>query len=244
MIDFKKALTSFYSGIKWYYIVFILAIACLSLINDTMAIVSLMLTLIFGISIFGLKLTDKLKTPKKTVVPILKNSGMLLLISIIFLIAQYVLMIIGMIPFLLIAKDPSMLVNPSDFEVLLYSTPGWQLIIAAIVLLIFVMGAIILELFKIFGMTRYFKTEKFVEIFDIKDNLKQIFTKDYLTIIIFLFGIIFISIIKISIIFFLLTLILNETISGLITSAFLIIIALIVIIIHYSLVYDKLYNKK
>jgi len=244
MIDFKNALTSFYSGIKWYYIVFILAIVCLSFISDTMAVISFILAIVFSISIFGLKLTDKLKTPKKTAVPILKNSGMILLVSIIFLITQYVLMIIGMIPFLLIAKNPSFLSNPSDFEVLLYSTPGWQLIVAALVLLVFVIGVIFLELIKIFGITRYFKTSKFIDVFNIKDSLKQIFTKDYLTIVIFVLGIILISMVKLSIILFLVTIIFNETFIDKIVSFFLIIIGLIILIIHYSLVNDKLYNKK
>lgn len=244
MLDFKKSINYFCSGIQWYYLVFLLALACLSLISDTMAVISLMLVLIFGISILGAKLSEKLGTPKKSIILILKNAGVFLFVSFIFLLLQYIFMIVGMLPFLIMAKDPNMLANPADFEVLLYSAPGWQLGIAVVVLLLFLFGVALLEVIKAFGMGRYFKTGKFKDLFKIKESVKSIFTKDYLTIFVFLCGVLLINIIIYIVFLFLLNMLFEEVIAGLISSVILILISYIVMSTHYYLVYELIQSKK
>jgi len=243
MIDFKKALTSFYSAIKWYYLVFILAIACLSIFSDLMSALSIILILIFGTAIFGIKTFGKLNNPKTSGVPILKNSGIYTLTTIIFLILQYLFIIIGILPFYIITKNLAIFSNPVDLEVFFYTTPGWQIIIAMSVFLIFLIGVFILELLKIIGIIKYFKTNKFKEIFTIKNNLILIFSKDYLTILIFLIGTIIICLFLL----FALFSIFGIFESGLLNSVFgilLIITIYIINITHYSLISDLIYNKK
>lgn len=244
MIDFKKALTSFYSGIKWYYLLFILILASLSVISEIMMFISVMLTVIFSIIFVGLKFNNKLKTIKQTYKPILKNTFIFIIVSIIFVITQVIIFILGMLPYLLIAKDPNILFNPAEFEVLLYTTPSWLVILCAIILLIAIFVVFCLEIFKIFGMLRYFKTNDFEKIFDIKENIKLLFSMDYLTILIYTIGVIFTGTFIFAILVFIIELIFSISVGNAISGVIFILIFSIINMIHYSLANDLTYNKK
>ncbi|MFA5746285.1 MAG: hypothetical protein WC932_05515 [archaeon] len=245
MMDFKKAISFAYENVKWYYLVFILALASLSMISDVMTLISLTLVLIFGIGIIGTKLAGKLKTVKQSIVPVLKNTGMYTIVSIIFVVAQYILLIIGMIPFIIIASqlDLGSLTDAGNFEALLYSTPGWLILVSILVFIIFLVAVLLLEIIKTFGMVRYFKTGKFQDIFKVGKYFKAIFTKDYFILLTFVIGNTLIGIIILAIITFILTTI-SETVGILISGMLIILFTYIVTGTSYSLVNDYLMDKK
>ena len=245
MMDFKKAISFSFENVKWYYLVFIFVLACLSMISDTMAVISLALVLLFGVGIIGTKLANKLKALKQSTVPVLKNTGMYTVASIIFLVAQYILLIIGMIPFIILASNANIgsLTETGNFEALLYLTPGWLILVSILVFIVFLVAVLILEIIKTMGTTKYFKTGKFGDIFKIGKYVKAIFTKDYFILLIFVLGYAFVCMLILGIIAFILTTI-SETVGTLISGVLIVLFMYIITGTAYSLVNDYLMDKK
>jgi len=175
MFDLRKTIGFPYISIKFLWIIF--AILLLGLISDTLLIVSTALIFIIGTGFFGTLLNQgSLRIyNKKTWNNILHFSGIFFLITLIFSVIEVIIILIGFIPFYFVTQSASV-VSPVVF------------IIASLFLLVFLIVAAFIELIKSVGLVKYFSNKKFEIFFDIKQNLKVVWTKNYLVSILFILG--------------------------------------------------------
>lgn len=248
MMDFKKSFFYGYTNIKWCYFVLLFILAITYAITDaneltTASLVSLFLLFIVGFGgLIGTKISGKLKTLKLSWKSLLKNMGIYTVASIIFFIAQIALVIIGVFLISLLVSTSS-LTSITSIEELIYSLPSGLLVFMILIFLVFGFLIFVLELLKTMGIVKYFKTNKFKDIFRIKKYFKAIFTKDYFTIAFFVVGYAIITIIAVSIIYLLLS-IFTDTIAMIIVNFLAIVIMYTVTSAHYSLISDYLVDKK
>ncbi len=175
MFDLRKTLGFPYISIKFLWIIF--AVLLLGLISDTLLMVSTALVFILATGFFGTLLNQgSLKSyNKKTWYNILHFSGIFILITIIFFIIEGIIVLIGFIPFYLVTQSES-IISPA------------VLVITSIILFIFLIAAGIIELAKSVALVKYFSNKKFETFFEIKQNLKVVWTKNFLVFLLFIFG--------------------------------------------------------
>jgi hypothetical protein len=195
MMDFKKAMCFSNENIKWYYLLFIFILALAYAITETFEITTASVILLFSVffigfgGIIGTKISGKLKNFKNSWELILKNTGVYALMSGIYAILEIIVVVIGVILMSLItAANVSSLSELNNIEELLYSLPASTLMILILLFFIFAFAIIILEFMKTLGLVKYFKTNKFSDNFKIGKYFKSIFTKEYLSIVMFCIG--------------------------------------------------------
>lgn len=243
MVDFKKSLQGFFKGIKWYYYIIILLFSLLLLISQDMVFFSFLLTPLFVIVIYSLKLNKKLNNSKEVIPLILKSIFLVFAVFIIYFILQYIAILLGMTPFMFIAKNPNAFLDPLNFEISLYSTSILQLSSATIALILAIVLVILLEIIKYFGIMRYFKTNSFKEFFNFRAIFKQLFSIDYLLIFIFLAGFAFLFLIAGSIVLYFLTLLFTESIIFNVVAFSLILLCLFIIALQLTLTHSLPFKK-
>jgi len=251
MIDFKKAITFAYDNVKWYYLLFIFVLIGVYTITNLLGYqiattIILFLTMFFAVGIIGTKISGKLKTLKQSSIPILKNTGIYVVISIIFFVVQMIIAVIGILIFTLIVdkyNNIGPLTDPSNIEALMYSMPTGILFLMLILIFIFCVVLIIIEIIRIMGCTKYFKTNKFEDVFHIGKYFKAIFTRDYLTIILFLLGCVLVGITIILLISGLTT-VLSSELSQVVLFVLALLLMYSILGTSYSLVSDYLMDKK
>jgi len=175
MFDLRKTLGFPYISIKFFWIIF--AVLFIGLISDTLLMISTALIFILATGFFGTLLNQgSLKSyNKKTWNNILHFSGIFILITIIFFIIEGIIVLIGFIPFYLVTQSES-IISPV------------VLVITSIILFIFLIAAGIIELAKSVALVKYFSNKKFEIFFEIKQNLKVVWTKNFLVSLLFIFG--------------------------------------------------------
>jgi len=175
MFDLRKTIGFPYINIKFLWIIFALMI--FALISEVTLIISIALILIIGTGLFASLLnTGKLKKyDKKTWGSIFKFSGVFILVSIIFLIIEGIIILIGFIPYYFFVSL-SLSVNPA------------LMLVFSIILALFMIVAGIVELIKFIGLVQYFQNQKFENLFSFKSALKTIWTRNFLVSILFFIG--------------------------------------------------------
>jgi len=175
MFDLRKTLGFPYINIKFLWIIF--ALMLLALISDVTLIVATALILVIGTGFYGTILNQGTlkKYDKKTWNNILHFSGIFLLITIIFFIIEGILILIGYIPLYLVTQSAT-IVSPA------------VIVITSIILFIFIIAAAIIELVKFIGLIKYFTNKKFETFFDVKTNLRVVWTKNFLVSLLYIVG--------------------------------------------------------
>lgn len=248
MIDFKKSIFYGFNEIKWYYLLFIFILIIIYSITNTLqyatiSLISLFLLFIIMGGILGTKISGKLKNIKSSCKPILKNSGNFLLMSVIYLIVEIAVIILGA---LLISAFITASIGDLTYqsiESIIYGASTGTLL--TIIFLFFLFGIIIilLEFMKTIGLIRSFKTNKFSENFKIAKNFKAIFTKDYFTILMFCLGYVTFGIAVTGLLWIVISLF-NETASTVVANLLVSLLVYIITSSSYSLIADYLQDKK
>jgi hypothetical protein len=153
-------------------------LASLSLISNFFAGISLFLIVAVSFCLVSLKYKKKLENYNLEFTNnFFKYFGIFLVSSFAFLIFQVIVILIGLIPTFLFSK-----VN------LVTEVSSFSFSILNVILIAFVFVAILIGILKIIGLIRYLKDEKFEVLFDFKNNLKIIFTKNFLVALLFVIG--------------------------------------------------------
>ncbi len=228
MLDLKKSINFPY--LNWKYFLPILLFSFLSLINDMFFLVTLLLVIFFGIGLFGTKIIDRLKSYNKSYKYILKFTAVVFLVTIIFLIMQFIVIFLGSLPMLFLSFD-FILSNLSDSFL---GSLSIGVVFGIIFFVIFLLFAIVLEFLKIMGLINYFRSNKFEDIFTIKENFKKIFSKDFFVVLFFLIGF--------SLMYFILFILLGSLIDNLIIKLFGFSIFYVFFILYFFIVIGTLYS--
>lgn len=183
MLDLKKSINFPY--LNWKFLLPLFLFSFLSLINELFFFLSFCVFLLIGIGLFGTKIINKLKSYKKSNKYILKFSLITLITSIIFLILEIIVIVLGSLPLSFLSMD-FILNQLSDTFLGTFSLTAAFGIFFFIVFFLF---AIVLEIIKVFGLIDYFKTNKFESIFKFKKHLKNIFSKNFLVVLFFIIGV-------------------------------------------------------
>lgn len=232
-MNLKESLTVFFKKIKWYHLVLILIVALIGSINDMLYFSSMFLVFIFSIAIFSLKVNNKNN--------FLKSCGISFGYFLSVLVVQYIILIIGMLPYVILGKGISILADVNKFTTLLYSISSWKIIAIAIFLIISLMCVFLLELIKTINLINFFKTNKKKELFKIKDSLKTIFSLNYFIIVLFMLGIFVFSLLILVLIFLIFgSFLFVENISYF----FIIVFVYIISMAYYYLLSETKTNKK
>lgn len=248
MIDFKKSIFYGYNGIKWYYLLFIFVLIIIysisnALQSSTIALVSLSLLLIIVGGVIGTKIYGKLKNIKTSYKLILKNSGIYLLMSFIYLLIEIAVIVLGVLLISVFITANIGELTDLNLESIIYSSSSGTLATILLLFLLFGFIVMILEFMKVIGMVRSFKTNKFSENFMISKNFKAIFTKDYFTILMFCLGY---GVLGIAIVGYLwiIASLFNETASSIIANLLVSILIYTITCSYYSLIADYQQDKK
>jgi hypothetical protein len=197
MIDYKNVLKIPYINFKFLLIIILLSI--ITILGYTFSFIALIFTIILTVGLIGTNILSQLQNYNfKTIIKILELSLVYSIVSIIYFFIQAIVFLIFAIPIYFLR-------NFINTNIAFNFNFGLFFLILLIILGIIVF--IIIEYLKNIGFIRYLKSSKFENFFEIKNNLKYIFTKDFLTSQIFLLGYIIVLIIIFVILLSLLTLI-------------------------------------
>lgn len=106
-----------------------------------------------------------------------KYFGIFLVSSFVCLIFQVIIILIGLIPTFLFSET-NLVAEVSSFSFSILS----------VFIILFIGVAILIGILKIIGLIRYLKDNNFEVLFDFKNNLKIIFTKNFLVALLFIVG--------------------------------------------------------
>jgi hypothetical protein len=197
MIDYKNVLKIPYINFKFLLIIILLSI--ITILGYTFSFIALIFTIILTVGLIGTNILSQLQNYNfKTIIKILELSLVYSIVSIIYFFIQAIVFLIFAIPIYFLR-------NFINTNIAFNFNFGLFFLILLIILGIIVF--IIIEYLKNIGFIRYLNSSKFENFFEIKNNLKYIFTKDFLTSQIFLLGYIIVLIIIFVILLSLLTLI-------------------------------------
>lgn len=248
MIDFKKSIFYGFNEIKWYYLLFIFVLIIVysianTLQHATISLITLFLLLIIMGGILGTKISGKLKNLKSSFKPLLKNSGVFLLMSIIYLIVEIAVIVLGasLISAFMTANLGDL--TYQNLESIIYGASTSTLATMIFLFILFGIIVLILEFMKNIGIVRSFKANKFSENFKISKNFKAIFTKDYFTILLFCLGYITFGI-AVTGLFWIVISLFSETAAIIIANLLVSLMVYTITSSSYSLIADYLLDKK
>lgn len=232
MVDYKNILKIPYIDFKFLLIILLFSI--ITILGYSISFIALIFTIIFTVGLIGTNILSQLKNYNlKTITKILELSLVYSIVSIIYFFMHTIIFLIFAIPVYFLRG----FINTSiSFNFSL----GLFFIILIIVLALIVF--IIVEYIKNIGFIRYLKSKKFENFFEIRNNLKYIFTKDFLTSQIFLLGYLLFLIVIFVIILSLLSLIfpvLTDYFVGILSIIFIYLFISSIIIISNEIVKNK-----
>lgn len=248
MIDFKKSIFYGFNNIKWYYLLFIFILITIYSIANALqnATISLIfLPLLFAIigGVIGTKISGKLKNLKISWKSILKNSGAYLLMSVIYLIIELAVIVLGVLLISVSATANIGELTDLSIESLIYSSSTGTLLTIVFLFFLFGFAIVVLEFMKVIGLIRSFKVNKISENFKISKNFKAIFTKDYFTITMFCLGYGILGIVVVGLLWIIISLV-NETAATIVANIFASLLLYTVTSSNYSLIADYQQDKK
>lgn len=186
MLNLKNVFMYPFINIK--YLMFILFFCVLAAINEIFVLPSLIFLVLLTTTIIGYKLINKkLSTYKKDCKKLTKYFFRSLITNIVFSIFQIIILSLIIIVLSLLfftTIDVNMLDNFLISNIL--STSLIMLFVISFLIMLFV------EFLKNFGILRYFKTNKFNTIFNIKTNTKLIFSSDFFVSLLYYIGYLFV----------------------------------------------------
>ncbi|MFH0906171.1 MAG: hypothetical protein V1824_02450 [archaeon] len=183
MMDFKKVINFPLSKFLLFAIVF----AGISLISQAVAGIIFVISIFLFLAIFLYQLDkDKSRNFKS----FFKHLGVSFVSFLVYGIICFLIVIIGIIPFMLIVKSDTNLFNA------LSSTSDVKLnllmIFCLFIAVIFIIASIFMALIYLIGLARYVISKKVEDIFDLKNSFKIAFSADFLQSLFFASGFSFI----------------------------------------------------
>lgn len=227
MINFKNVLKVPYIGFNFLIIILILGL--LTFVSETLLFISLIFAIFLSVGIIGTHILFGLKNyNSKTIFKILELSLIYFVTSIIFLILQFILFFIIILPISLITR-----VDSTNF-----SSINTEVFIISVIFIIVLFFILVLEFIKNIGFIKYLSTSNFEDLFKFKKYFKIVFSKDFLIGISFLIGFLIILIL----IFLLFVALLNVIFSQIIVDYLIGFLVIIFIYILISVIFVTFYE--